>query len=244
MLPPSITPEITPRPPQIVIVCELPMELSLLANVRGPGYAGRFFHPLTEDFRTTLIKLGLLDAAIPYMTTYPNWETPHIVVTNPTEAALLEALRRIVSHRRQHASFVKTYGTAEQRIRFDLDLLPENELLDILRDIVFDGFDHPRYKRIEDREVQHVRHSCTAAPVSYGTKEVGVKLPAAEFAVLNRIRASAHAATGRDLTELDFTVSPRQQTAWDCTTGISRYSAMVVFKWAGLSVGREYGLDG
>lgn len=156
-------------------------------------------------------------------------------------AAAEEAQRKLDSARFTEAcaALVREFGTDDQRGRLDDDLLPDEELLKIVRDHVFtDLTTFPRYEKLTSKDVEHefdgeYLDECGGeVDFSAGTVE---SLVAETWRNLKAIQAAAPEGA---------TVTPRYHAAMcdRCGAETERFSALVSVEWHGRQFSREYAI--
>lgn len=145
--------------------------------------------------------------------------------------------------------------------RWRAGVLPPNELHAVLRDAFFGGSDvlvkWPRFRALQVEEFMSGRRpqACTSAVGRHGAIFEVVHdcvLDPAEYDIYMSIRNAAHyvAANAKDaigLENVSMSVSRREHIMKcpyvPCGATMRRKSVMVMFTWAGITVGRELGLE-
>ena len=116
--------------------------------------------------------------------------------------------------------------------------LPEAELLDRVRDVIFGAIVAPRYSRIVDHEILFTENCDPDA--EYSADDAG-ELTAAEYAALQVIREQAGGGATVQACEHEGHCGCQHCGSVD-NTQVVRRSARVSVKWGGRILSREYGL--
>lgn len=147
---------------------------------------------------------------------------------------------------------VVLYGTDSQRERFSAGVLPEDELLGIVRPLLFHPFyEMPRWSTSRERDrmlyalrKKHEPCENIAFVVDLETTAVA-ELDAAEWERLKAVNAAAKLASKHPWLAADA-VSVQTASHWvtcpTCRSEIVRSSAKVTIQWAGRALVREYAL--
>lgn len=145
------------------------------------------------------------------------------------------------------------YGNTNQRERYAAGVLPEDELLGIVRPLLFNPFHElPRWSigRDRDRMVftlrkQHEPCDNIVFLVDMETTAVA-ELTAAEWDRLKTINAAAEIAGKHPWISQAGSVAVRTASHWvtcmSCKAEVVRSSAKVTIQWAGRALVREYAL--
>ena len=129
---------------------------------------------------------------------------------------------------------VAEWGTESQRARRGEGLLPDAEVLDMVRESLFGAIDVLRYGRLDEADVEHT-DECAGPDVEFSAPNAS-SLDDRQYATLGRIRAAAPEGA---------TVTPRVHRGHcdECYgTTESKTSALVRLDWHGFRLSREYAL--
>ena len=146
------------------------------------------------------------------------------------------------------ADIIREHGDDLQRQRFAAGRLPEAELRDLVRSVLFRPLDDfERFKRLEPHHARHTDGCRGAADtvVSFKTDDdYRGSLTEDQWEIWQAIAAKAQTITGR-LQSGDF-VSTRVRAhlveCCSCGTGRTRLAAMVLVKFGTMTLSREYAL--
>jgi hypothetical protein len=144
------------------------------------------------------------------------------------------------------AAFVKRHGTSNQYERLCVGLLPEAELLSLVRYELFLSFaPFRRWVKLEAGDVRHER-SCSGGEVRFVTQEPG-SLTHDEWSLFKQITNAIDAANSGVLNEhrTKATVSLVEHVGRCsvCPAETFGRAASVRIEWAGRPLSREYTLE-
>lgn len=147
--------------------------------------------------------------------------------------------------RKAESVILQHHGTSNQRERWTADLLPEDELLTIVRAVLFEPFvSFRRWQKLFPQDVKHDK-SCSGGAIVFRTRSPD-DLTAGEWAIYQEIGRAAHgqhklfAHYGANfLVELIEHVG----ACTVCPAEVFGRAASIRIEWAGRQLSREYSLD-
>jgi hypothetical protein len=143
------------------------------------------------------------------------------------------------------ARLLEQRGTASQRERWAVGLLPEDELLALARDVLFAPFaPFARWRKLMSSDIVH-RQTCNGGTVTFSTRQPA-DLSAEEWAILKKITTAATA--GKALfrehgTTATVDLVEHVGSCFKCKAEVFGRSASVRLEWAGRPLSREYALE-
>ena len=161
-----------------------------------------------------------------------------------------EEVNRRLDDRRIEREFVQAYGTENQAERWMAGLLPEDELLSLVRWELFAAFaGFPRWVKLEGTDLRHSR-SCPSG--GYGSVSFSTCKPSTlthnEWAIFKKITAAVSAANNGSLTRygVQATVELVEHVGKcnSCDGELAGRAASIRIIWAGRPLSREYTLEG
>jgi hypothetical protein len=152
-------------------------------------------------------------------------------------------------HERAVLRMINRHASENQRERFAAGLLPEDEMLGLVRFELFKPFaSFRRWEKLEHQDLRHERGIlCPTYGVVYETREPSV-LTHDEWSIFKKITTAMRAANIGPLSEHDVTASASLvEHVGHCNTcGAEAFgrSVNIRIEWAGRPLSREYTLEG
>lgn len=166
------------------------------------------------------------------------------------ERALAECIRRnealLAKYKKQEREIVDARGTTDQHERYLAWLLPEQELLELARDVLLP--DLPRYERMEAADAEH--ESDCSLPIKpnieFDSGQYTGGLTAGEWDVVKKIRAACAVCSSCGEVfavcgdKIETEIRYHHATCGACNRTTQRLTVKATMKWAGRIIGREY----
>lgn len=151
-----------------------------------------------------------------------------------------------LDRRKAEREFVKAHGTDNQCERWMAGLLPEDELLAIVRAAAFRPFsEFLRWKKLEASDVRHER-DCSGPDVRFVTDEPG-SLTHDEWAQFKKITLAISRANNGPLDKLGVkaivTLVEHIGRCNNCAAEAFGRAANIRIEWLGRPLSREYTLE-
>ncbi len=165
---------------------------------------------------------------------------------------------KIEPSRTDELQLLKLHGTENQRERWVEGLLPEDELLALARNVLFEPFaEFRRWQKLQLQDVKHERN-CTGGTIAFTTRKPD-DLTADEWALYKKISGVAidhvtrmhelrKAAGGlpyqlTGITKVGGSLVEHVGTCSHCKAECFGRAASIRIEWAGRPLSREYSLE-